>query len=263
MKNLSIFINTFDSYHDCWTIFFQLFKKYFPHKDMKIYLNNGNRPHFENDLIIENNLIHDCEGLSWGTYLLKGLEKVNSEFIFYFQEDYFIEKEVGIDSIKYALKILEENDEISQVQFTNFGTLGSTEKYKNYDAELFKKESKYLVSTQAAIWRKSALLNLIDADDTGWSFEKIGSLRARKIDLKVLRLSGKYFSSVKYQHTGIIKGKWNINIKEVLSSNNIHIDYSKRGYYKEKIYLIRVIETIYHLIPFFRKKFLKILFKNE
>ena len=51
-----------------------------------------------------------------------------------------------------------------------------------------------------------------------------------------------------YILTGIIKGKWHMAIPELFTKHQIEVDFSKRGFYVEKSYLLRKIETFKMLL---------------
>ncbi len=77
---MNLFINTTDSFEDCWLQFFILLKKFWPQFNGKIYLNTENKTFTFPSL----NIISLKNGLhqsKWTNCLLSGLMKVPDEYI--------------------------------------------------------------------------------------------------------------------------------------------------------------------------------------
>ena len=77
-------------------------------------------------------------------------------------------------------------------------------------------------------------------------FELLGTIECRKSCDSYLIIDPEVYKNniVNYIHTGIIKGKWNKQIVQVVEDNNIEIDFTKRGFYKTKSSILRRFETI-------------------
>jgi len=52
MDNFSIFLNSTDSFEDCWLPFFTLIKKFWPNLEYKIYLNTETKEYYSKGLNI-------------------------------------------------------------------------------------------------------------------------------------------------------------------------------------------------------------------
>ena len=133
-------------------------------------------------------------------------------------------------------------------------------------------KSRYLVSTQASIWRRVDLISFILKSENGWLFEIFGSMRARGLGKSnsFYSISNNYLLSngdiIKYQLTGIIKGKWLESMGELFHKEGIDINLSLRGIYIKKNFILTKFETISYLL--FNRVFwysiinyLKIVFK--
>ena len=78
-------------------------------------------------------------------------------------------------------------------------------------------------------------------------FEIFGTQRAKKKRDLFLTLNREIYNeanpAILYTHTGIIKGKWHPAMPALFKRNQIEMDFSKRGIYREKPYLLRKLET--------------------
>jgi hypothetical protein len=121
--------------------------------------------------------------LTWSECLLVGLNKLNTPLVLYLQEDYFIDEIVDnafiSDSVDYMLK----NPDIGMISLTQFGSHGPyLEHTNNSNYLLIRRDAKYRISTQAALWRVDKLKSYIKTNENGWMFEIYGTWRAHKRD---------------------------------------------------------------------------------
>ncbi len=240
----SIIVNTCDKFEDCWDPFFKLFAKYWNNCTGKIYLNTEIKDyHYSNlDIIpVQGCLGKTIEGkyATWSQCLAWALDKIPDEIILYLQEDYFIKAKVDNDIIERYVNLMVEHPDISCIHLTDQGTKPS--KLKSYD-DLFVADCKqdYLVSCQAALWRKTELRRIIRTRESAWEFEKLGSKRAKDyksvylcVDRKKVVLNKSEI--IPYVFTGIVKGKWIKEVPALFEANGIVIDYSKRGFWDKNV----------------------------
>lgn len=267
MKNLnySILVNTTDSFEDCWHPFFKLFKKYWPEYKGKIYLNSEKKEFTFEGL----NIIPIKNQLSWKPWsqcLKHALSFIEAEYILYMQDDYFFHSNVKNTEINKFFNILMHH-KLDCLHLTDQCTSGPFNKNTGIeDIWEINKGVSYRLSTQAALWNKESLLKLIRNWESGWQFEKYGTKRSNYLLNKIMCVNRDKIIKDKneiipYVFTGIIKGKWKKEVKELFRENDINWDFSKRGFYhpelekkkrslKNKISLLknRVISTVDLLI---------------
>ena len=104
----SIFINTTDSFEDCWEPFFKLFKQYWPEYNGKIYLNTETKEYFYSGLNIIS-IQNGLEGKPWSQCLKHALELIDEEYMLYMQEDYFLHSPVKNSLMEAFFKKFKEN----------------------------------------------------------------------------------------------------------------------------------------------------------
>jgi hypothetical protein len=237
-NNFSIFINTTDSFEDCWYPFFKLFNTFWKRFTGKIYLNTENKS-FEfqdlNIISIKNaNLLHGKP--TWGKSLKAALDFIPEDIILYLQEDYFINDKVNTAFINDAFQIMLHDTKIGCIHLTDQATAGPFEETDQKNFKIISDSADYRISCQAALWRKDCLKKYIRSYETPWQFELIGTKRSKFIfkDLFLIVNPDEYGVGTNeilpYVFTGIIKGKWKIDVCELFKKNNIAVDFSKRGF---------------------------------
>ena len=108
--DLSILVNSCDSFEDCWDPFFKLFEKYWPDCNLPIILNTEYKVFDNKKVVSSKSACGFKKKLTWSEALLNALNLVDTEFILYLQEDYFIEEYVDVDSIRKAVNFLKLNN---------------------------------------------------------------------------------------------------------------------------------------------------------
>lgn len=266
-NNYTILVNSSDGFEDCWNPFFTLFKKYWPNNQSPLFLNTEFKNYVHPGLHIESTKVHEGvidRKLTWSECLIKALNKVETPFVIYLQEDYFLENKVNETKIEELIYKMINEVEIKYIGLTKFGNYPPFYDYhSDKNLKIVSKNSKYRVSTQAGLWRTEVLLSYLETDENGWEFEIFGSRRAKNRNDLFLTLDPVYLKEnivLDYQLTGIIKGKWLDTIPALFQREKIQIDFSERGFYKELNPLFRKIETfrkIFYNPSKFFKKYLK------
>jgi len=244
MNNYSILVNTCDKFEDCWDPFFKLFSIYWPTYKWKIYLNTELKEYsYPNLNIIPLKVAESLQAgkiLTWSECLMSALNKIEGEVILYLQEDYFIKDFVKYDTIEQYANLMHEYNDIHCIHLTDQAVVAEN-KESNYKGlyPVIRKQ-RYRISCQAALWRIDVLHSYLRRYENAWQFEEFGSKRSTLakhnfyvVDNKLVKLNE--FEIIPYIFTGIIQGKWYEEVIPLFEKNNIHIDYSKRGFVKNAI----------------------------
>lgn len=264
-NNYTILVNSSDGFEDCWFPFFSLFKKYWPNYNGEVYLNTEFKEYVHDGISIKSTKANSNNiesKLSWSECLIIALNQINTPYVLYLQEDYFINKVVDNEIINEFVEKMINDENIKYLGLTNFGNYPP---FMNYDEDIRLKEvsknSRYRISTQAGLWRKETLLSYLRKEENGWMFEIYGTWRASRRNELFLTLNNEIYidnnNIINYVHTGIIKGKWHEAMPYIFKINGLKMDFDKRGFYKEKNVLMRKIETFRKLL-----KYPNILIKN-
>ena len=102
MNDISILVNTSDSFEDCWNPFFQLFTTYWSDCDWPIVLNTETKSYSYPGLNIRCARVAEGESrrLSWSECLMRCLDGIDTPYLLYLQEDYFLEGPVQVEKLK-------------------------------------------------------------------------------------------------------------------------------------------------------------------
>ncbi len=240
MKLYTVFVNSTDSFSDCWEPFFKLFKTYWPNFDGEIILNTETK-NFEypglNIKITQVALNETKKNLPYGECLIRGLNQVSTRLILYLQEDYFINAPIKENTInEFAQYMLYNNiTNIRLMECANAGPWSPTNKLNLWKVD---RKAKYRISLQAGLWDKNKLKTFIRPHETPWELERWGSIRERrKNEDSIYCVNRNIFNDkdgqiISYGRTGIVKGKWKKDIvQDLFWRHGIEVDYRKRGFY--------------------------------
>jgi hypothetical protein len=168
------------------------------------------------------------------------LEKFNSEYFIYLQEDFILYDNVNENKINEYVEFLENNTEYSFIRLIKSGQLNDKLLYPTlYEIE---SANPNIFSMQATIWKTSDYIKIMNSvRDNKWLENE--NYRKKMIELN---MKGSYYygNEIKrgmnhydtniypYIATALVRGKWNISeynieLSDILSSYNI--DINKRG----------------------------------
>lgn len=244
INSYSIFINTCDKFEDCWNPFFKLFKKYWPDFTGVIYLNTEYKDYrYEGLNIVALKVCQnqqDAHKITWSECLKRALDLIDSEIILYMQEDYFLKGRVEDKLVEKYANLIKEVPDIHCIHLTD-QSLITTDEECNYEGlKVAKMNQRYRISCQAALWKKDVLASYIRSYESAWQFEEFGSKRGAimkhnfyVVDNNWVKLNE--FEIIPYIFTGIVQGRWYEEVIELFKSNDIIIDYSKRGFVGEAV----------------------------
>ena len=202
-KNLSIIISSCDSYSDLWNPCFKMFNKFWPDSPYKKFLlcetkNIKTNPELTNFNI---NVIN-ANSNYWSKRLVIALDKIDSEYILLYLDDFFLKSKVLNDNITNLFEVVLKN-EINMLRLIpRPGPSKVCNDMKNIG--VLNPNDRFYVSTQASIWKKEILRSLLVNEESIWEFEENGSIRAKKI----MNFYSVYKSVIPYIHHDIERGKW-------------------------------------------------------
>ena len=182
---------------------------------------------------------------SWSKRLKNVLEQIDSEYILYFLEDFFLESPVNVESFNRALDLIKSDEKIGYIglkynrsyNFKKTGVTISKESFLDKDDLITCNR----VNSMTALWRKDWLISLLKMHETPWDFEKYGSIRSRRTDRKVLIINNHVCAPVFHYEIdveygmGIYGGKWLENNKALFEKYGIEVDFDNLGLYQKKL----------------------------
>lgn len=237
---LTILVNSSDGYSDCWYPFFTLLNRYWPELCFPVVLNTEKKSYSHTGINLRASQVNasDARAYSWSECLQACLEGIETEYILYLQEDYFLESRVKHDSLLQMLALM-QSKHMNVLRLMECDTAGPWEPLQ--DTKLVwkvKHESSYLLSLQASMWKKSYLQSQLRRHETPWQLEYYGSKRIRRNGDTIHTVnrddySGPNLEIFPYVPTGVVGGRWQREIVVPLfERENIAVDFSSRGFYE-------------------------------
>lgn len=272
LDNLTILVNSCDSYEDLWDPFFKLFKKFGGElTSCPIVLNTESKKFTYDGLNITcpNNY---TEKVEWGRRLKHTLNEIKTDYVFFLLDDFFLQRPANTNMIAQCLTWLKENENIGAFNFIPIEP-AQQESTKYNDFCLMPLSMQYRFNAQACLWKKSVLNDSILDIESPWDWEVLGNIRnqtiMRNIQLYALKYGINepyYYNFIIYKnstknkiivHSPIMRSKWDLScIEQCFKENDINIDYNLRGIYKpqkaKKSIIYKILRKIYHIV-FWRK----------
>ena len=249
--DVTVLVNSCDSYEDTWRPFFILFKKYWKDCPYDIVLNTESKIFSMEGVKINCfQLYEKSQKIAYGKRMLDHLKQIRSKYIFLLMDDFFIRRPVKTERIEQCLQWMKENPEIAVFSFENVKDELNIKDNMFKGFELRPQFGEYKLNLQAALWRKSALIKYTKKHENPWQFEIIGSQRTfwTKDKFYVFQdISERIIDYGKTKHLdwGIVRGKWMIDdVEPLFKEHDIHIDYFERGVLKKED-----IETVRGRVP--------------
>lgn len=240
MKDFTVIVNSCDKYEDTWYPFFRLMKTHWPECDNYDIILNTETKQYSCDFM---KLRTICGGTkpTWSERLRKILENIETEFVLFFLDDFFLMSPVNTDSLSKAVELIKSDDSIGYIGLK----YNKTHKFRDPDMPLpteafFNRDltdTVNRINCNSALWRKSWLLSLLRKHETPWEFEKYGSYRSRRTNKKVLIINNvdgimppvfDYDVEIKYGH-GLTLGQWLPKNKELFEKYGIEVNFDNLG----------------------------------
>lgn len=175
--DLSIVVGSCDKYSFLWDKFTKRFNDYWNlDVELKKYL-ISETVEFSGDTFET----LKCEKVSYTECLKKSLENINTKYILWLQDDYFMVRTLHEQIILNCYELISNNENIIRVGIQPNSKYYTTKNHSNNFLKL-SKNSQYTISMQSSIWdREKMLLFLNDSpNESPWQFEINGSQRLNK-----------------------------------------------------------------------------------
>jgi hypothetical protein len=206
ITKVPILLHTMDSYDWCWNNWYTLFKKYVHNHGPIYFLTEDKAPDFVDDVI------HIKSGKGeWGERLLKGLGQIDSDLIFYMQEDFWATKDMILTN--NLLDLFYHLDMETMIISYLVDSI-SLEKVQN-NLYKYTQNSNYTQSHGFGLWRKDVLCNNILPNENPWQNEINGTLRRNKSEHNV------YIMEFDWYKPSVRRGKLMDRGKQILIDNGL------------------------------------------
>lgn len=285
MSSVTIIVNSCDKYEDAWEPFFTILSHQWPDCPYKFVINTETKE-YHTDLF-DVQTIHPYSGgkLTWSRRFREILEQIDSEFILFMIEDFFVLSPVNTKVFTHAVNIMKKNDNVGSIVLAQ--TNRENIKTDDYEDEFFysrKIDKNNKVWCRTVLYRKNYLEKIIRDFESIWNFEWYVTYRAKKLPYLMLQQKNEsdevFTVKLNYEDgLGIRGSKWLPGNGDLFAQYGIHVDFSKLGILetnemqsesvpnttiipKEQLTLKKRIREKLYLIKWFgkqiRKKLLKI-----
>jgi hypothetical protein len=176
-----------DSYSRFWNPWYHLFNLHCKNHGPIIFLSEDKEPDFIDDITH----IKTGEG-EWGERLLRALKQIDSELVFYMQEDFWC-----VNDYELTDQLLEmfEKFGMDQLHIKENTPLISTKKITG-NLYRFEQKSEYTQNHQFGLWRKDKLIENVLPNENPWENEVDGSKRLNQKPHNIYLLDFYWYVSV-------------------------------------------------------------------
>lgn len=168
----SVLVMSCDAYSDLWRPFFTLFWRYWPDCPWPVYLGTNHRS------VADECVFSLCAGdAEWTQRLRFCLDHIDSDFVLLLLDDYFFDGPVDTAIVSENLAALAR---LGGYQLRLFPLPGPDRKLTRYRGiGIIHPRAAYRVSTQAAFWKRTHLLDILAGSESIWDFEWNATKRSR------------------------------------------------------------------------------------
>jgi hypothetical protein len=187
INEIPVILHSMDSYSRFWNPWYQLFNLHCKNHGPIIFLSEEKEPDFIDDVT------HIKTGSGeWGERLLTALKQIDSELVFYMQEDFWC-----VNDYELTDQLLEmfEKYGMDQLHIKENTHLISTKKIED-NLYRFEQNSEYTQNHQFGLWRKDKLIENVLPHENPWQNEVDGSKRLNEKPHNVYLLDFHWYVSV-------------------------------------------------------------------
>lgn len=242
--NVPILIISCDSYADLWAPFFAMFRSKWPDCPYRLHLGTNHLKYDDHSV----NTVNIGDDIAWGAGVLAMLDRLNSDYVIMFLEDFLLTEnvqtgriaelvEVAVDENLGCLRLGDANlyrrgvNGNPCVETSRDLATGPTKRIDGYPGlGVITKRTPYRVATQVAIWRTETLRRLILPGFNIWQFEVLGSRISESLEEPFWSV---FDPVVVYDH-GVEKGKWKPAGLEICRKAGVKVDLQQRDIFTEE-----------------------------
>lgn len=203
----TVVVSSFDGFADCWAHFEYGLTKYWPDCPWTVVLLTGRaRPEMRHLDVWPMG-----EDLGWAANLKNAIGRIESEYILYLQEDYWLSRPVDTARLVGWLELMHRRN----WQYLRLNPCPPPERLLSDCPDVGEcvVDSKYRVSLQAAFWNRHFLDDLLYVGEDGWDFESRSMDRLKDRPNICFSLSASptspNFSGLDYcAGTAVRRGQW-------------------------------------------------------
>ena len=238
-QNITILVNSCDKYEDAWHPFFECLWHFAGELSYPIVLNTETKqyssPHYDIMTVNTPNV------QTWSERLLNVLEFINTEFVLFLLDDYFLKDTFDRKRFESVVEYMKQYPDTGLVDIRPRWAESAEEealnreRYNNIeDSFVERNQEVFNITCSPAIWRTDILKSLLRPHEDIWSFEYYSGIRAKKYGIKVVRFFTRVPTIYEYDYQvwtgmGITAGQWLPKNKAFFDSLGIEVNYDRLG----------------------------------
>ena len=240
--DVTFLINSCDKYEDAWHPFFECLWHFAGELPYPMVLNTETKQYSSPRYKVRCVNQEETSRPTWSKRLLHVLEQVDTEFVFFLLEDYFLKDVFDRDRFEAVIAYMKAHPDVAIVDVRPRWASSPEEEAQNAvtykDAEDDFKErnnDRFNITCSPGVWRTSALKELLRPHEDVWDFEIYSGIRAKKYGWKVVRFVTRVPGIYEYEDQiwgsgmGITAGHWLPNNKPFFESLGIEVNYNRLG----------------------------------
>lgn len=243
MENkVTILVSSCDLYEDAWEPFFRLWNIQWPDCPYNAVLCTETKQYSCDFLNVKT--VNTGKDVSWTARLRQALKQIDTEYVLFALEDFFLLEKVNVDLFNQAVKLLDDNPKIGRI---NFMWKRLNDKFKEVPGEAcyFKpmaKNAKIRTNVLISLWRKEYFLQLLYMDEDPWQYENEAPIRSRYAGYEIY--TQRYAVSAPIFHycmnpadgLGITERKWLKDNKALFEKYGIFdVNFDALGFFEKQI----------------------------
>lgn len=233
-QNCTLLVNSCDSYEDSWNGFFDLLRIQWPDFDMDVVLNTETKTYAYAGLNIKTMQLAK-KGMPWGKRLMETLKRIDTKYILFALDDFYLNQPVRVDEIRKCYQYMEENPGIAYFSFLpteDRNNIASTA-YPGFERRPQKGE--YRLNCQFALWNRESLLSFIRPHESPWEWELYGSRRSSRYQQEMYTIAKSSTPVFSYENGEVImRGRWYLSrVQPLIRQYGLSIDLSQRESYED------------------------------
>lgn len=215
----AVLVPSCDDYSDLWRPFWTLFWRHWPDCPFPVFLGSNGLAYDDARVTT----LGACGGRNWTNRVREQLRALDTPYVLMILEDFFFRARVNTPDVLRALDAAQALDAVAVRLIPRPGPDVAVPGFANLGRIL--PGAPYRVSTQAAIWRREALIDLMRTDESIWEFELKGSERTRPIPDGFF---GVFHPILTYRHHVVERGQWFRHEARRFGRMDIGCDFTRR-----------------------------------
>ncbi len=214
--SVSVVVSSCDAFLDCWRPFAFFFRKFWGDCPFPVYL-------LVNELEVRSQFIRPLrvgKDEGWATTMQRALAQIDTPYILYLQEDYFLNRPVDQEQLARdftaAMEAGADSFSFCDLSLLDPGFAQMPDRFG-----LVSPESKGRTRLQAALWKRDAFAALLRPGENAWEMEARGSARTQ--DLRIYSYGAHEPTPIPYLMSGVVRGLWTPEALQLFQTHNFRV----------------------------------------